>query len=87
MGKYVNVIGGEVIGASFRDKVQALIGGGAKETTGDKFEENLVCVVDNGFFAAAGYAYNESEYEEFSDPDDPRPKRWFTLDDVENIAK
>lgn len=40
-----------------------------------KFQENLVCVVDNGFFAAAGYAYDEKEFECFNS-DDGRDKTW-----------
>ena len=46
----------------------------------------MICVIDNGFFAAAAYAYNESEYEEFKQPDG-RPKQWYTLDNAEEYAK
>ena len=42
----------------------------------DKFVENLVCVVENGMFDAAGYCYSEEEFKEFSNPTDLRPKRW-----------
>jgi len=35
-----------------------------------------VCLVDNGFFTAAGIAFNESERDIFAN-DDGRPKRYY----------
>tara|TARA_R110000772_G_scaffold101997_3_gene202599 strand:+ start:176 stop:436 length:261 start_codon:yes stop_codon:yes gene_type:complete len=86
MGKYVNVINGKHIGTSYEEKIRGLLDNGAVEVFTDEFQENLVCVVDNGFFAAAGYAYCEAEFEMFKEPDGRR-KRWFTLEDVANIAE
>jgi len=40
----------------------------------------LVCVVDNGPFDAAGYAFDDREKEAFSQPDDLRPKRWLVME-------
>lgn len=40
--------------------------------------EGVVCVVDNGPFEAAAYAYSESEVNAFSHPDG-RPKVWLTM--------
>lgn len=37
------------------------------------FKENIVVVVDNGMFEAAGYAYDEREYQYFCE-DDRRSK-------------
>lgn len=82
MGKYVNVIGDIQLGPSYRDKCEGLLKAGAKEVSGNYFKEDLICVVDNGHFAAAGYAYDEDEYEEFN-REDGRPKRWFILDNAE----
>ena len=78
MGYYIDKIHGVFIGTTFDEKCDGLIENGAKETNGMQFEEDLVCVVDNGLFAAAGYAYSEDEYEVFSEPDNRR-KRWFIV--------
>jgi len=42
-------------------------------------KEAFICVVDNGMFEAAGFAYNESEFNEFKRPDG-RPKTWLIID-------
>jgi hypothetical protein len=87
MGLYVNATGNGPIGVTFDEKCSALIEAGAKELTEpDGFVENLVCVVENIFFAAAAYIFSEEEYEDFNDPDDVRPKRWFVWDDVKSFA-
>lgn len=43
-------------------------------------DKALIVVVDNEFFEAAGYAYNEQEFLEFTDPNDPRPKQFVLID-------
>lgn len=78
MGKYINVIDEIQLGSSFEEKCSGLIEGGAAEVSGKNFEEDLVCVVDNGWMAAAGYAYDYEEYSEMRG-EDGRPKRWFIL--------
>ena len=50
-----------------------------------------VCLVDSGPFTAAGIAFSQEKLAEFSDPIDPRPKKWFmvpkeALLDVSNLA-
>jgi hypothetical protein len=82
MGKYINSINGTPIGTSFQQKCANLISNGAEETTNEKFQENLICVVNNGAFAAAGYCYNEREFEAFNQPSDDRLKKWFILKDA-----
>lgn len=42
------------------------------------FIPDLVCIISNGAFDAAGYAYDEREYRDMSDPNDFRLKRWLT---------
>lgn len=87
MGKYVNTSSRGPIGTSFGAKCDNLIADGAKEIKSPKqFQKNLVCVVDNGPFGAAGYAYCESEMRAFQNPGDKRPKRWFIWDKVEEYA-
>ena len=40
----------------------------------------LICVVDNGMFEAAGFCFDESEFEAFTSPTDYRPKTWYIMD-------
>ena len=86
MGKYVNQINGVELGSSFDSKCEKLLEMGATQVTDSKFVDNMICVVDNGFFAAAAYAYSESEYTQFKSPDG-RPKKWFTLENVSEFAQ
>jgi hypothetical protein len=82
MGKYVNGIG-----TSFQEKclnIEFKLGG--VKDSGEVFKENMICVVDNGFFAAAGYAYNEQEWKEFK-YDDGRPRQWYILDNAKELAQ
>ena len=85
MGKYINAVNGKAIGSSFEAKCANLKEAGAVPNSGDEYVPNLICVVDNGPFAAAGYAYSESEYDEFARPDG-RPRKWFTLENAESFA-
>ena len=43
--------------------------------------KGLISVVNNqGMFEAAGYCYNEREFEAFTHPTDTRPKTWLLMD-------
>lgn len=42
--------------------------------------------VDNGAFTACGIGYDARERKAFSTPDDPRPKRYFTVL-IDNLMK
>ena len=86
MGKYINRTSNG-IGLSVLDKVGRLLKDGAVLAEKPvKFQENLVCVVDNGFFEAAGYCYNEREFEEFNDSSDPRMKTWLVYPHAKELA-
>ena len=88
MGKYINETSNGPIGSSFDDKIDALVKAGAdKIQCPTSFIKNLVCVVDNGLFAAAGYCYDEREFNCFSNGTDKRRKQWLTWDDVEKFAE
>ena len=44
-------------------------------------DEAIICVLDNGPFEAAGYAYSEDEFNEFAAPDFgyQRPRTWLIM--------
>ena len=42
----------------------------------------LVIVKDNGLFEAAAYIYNENEFNDFTDLDDPRPTDFVLMDEA-----
>lgn len=86
MGKYINVIEGKHIGTTFTEKANQIIeAGGIKIKEPTEFVPNLVCLVDNGMFAAAAYAFDESEMNAFKHPCG-RFKIWFILEGVELYA-
>ena len=88
MGKYINETSkGKALGASFNEKVQALVADGAEEVHPTEFKPNLICIMDNGPFAAAGYADTEEEFEYFKSSGDHRPKRWFIYSHAEVLAQ
>ena len=41
--------------------------------------ERPVVLLDNGMFKAAGVAYDEREYRDFTRDDDPRPRKVYTV--------
>lgn len=45
-------------------------------------DEAIICVVDNGLFEAAGFAYDKAELESFKRPDHgyQRPRTWLIID-------
>ena len=80
MGRYIHT------GAVVTGKANAIIEQhGAEEISQPKSWSDipegkaLVCVVENGFFDAAAYAYSPDEFIEFTRPDDRRRKRWLLL--------
>ena len=86
MGKYVNETSMGTIGTSAEEKCNAIIADGGIEIDEPKmFLENIVCVVDNYFFGAAAYAYDEDELNLFKRLDN-RIKRWFIYDKVKTFA-
>jgi len=89
MGQYINEIDGKHIGSSFTEKRNSIKN--IKDSveypgTPKIWEENIVCIIDNGPFAAAAYIYNESELVAFSDPNDIRTKAWFNVPNAEQYA-
>lgn len=82
MGKHI-----ENIGVSFDQKISALEEkGGKKIDPPTDWVENLVCVVNNGPFAAAAYAFSASEMNVFLSPDG-RAKQWMLVPEASTLAK
>jgi hypothetical protein len=87
MGKYINLSQNGFLGTSFTQKCESLLEAGAIEINVPKeFVPNLVCGLDNVLFGAAAFIYNEDEFNDFLDPSDDRPKRYFIWDRVEEFA-
>jgi len=85
MGYYINETSrGIQLPAS--GKARVLISDGAVRVA-PEFQPNLICVVDNGLFEAAGYCYSEEEFKVFNDPNDWRPKTWLVHPDAKKLAK
>lgn len=85
MGMYVNVDSkGNALSA--QGKARELISDGATIVSDDKFLDNMICVVENGFFDAAGYAFDEEEFNEFKHPDGRR-KTWLVHPKAKQLAK
>lgn len=88
MGQYINHTPNGPLNA--QNKAADLIKAGAKLllVPPTQFEENLICVVNNGMFEAATYAYNEREFLYFADvTKDIRPRVWLTWDRVKEYAR
>lgn len=86
MRKYINKVGDNLLPAKGKADFLVVHANATEILAPIKFTNNLVCVVDNGPFEAAAYAYSENEMEEFKYPDG-RPKRWLTVPDAENLAQ
>jgi len=81
MGYYINSTKNGPLSA--KGKAAALIAHeGAKIVENPRFtpEVGLVCVVSNGPFEAAAFAYDEVEFDDFNYPADDRPKQWLVMD-------
>lgn len=61
-----------------KGKAKALINDGAVILSTPEFVENLVCVVENAFFDAAGYCFSEHEFDIFKNDQSGRRKTWLT---------
>ena len=83
MGYYINKIGENFLPA--KGKAEMLLENGGTKVDGKNFQENLICVVDNGPFEAAAYCYNQNEYEEFA-RNDGRSKVWLTHPDAATLS-
>lgn len=65
-------------------KAQELISDGAVEVRAE-WQLNLICVAENGYFDAAGYAFSEKEFQVFNTPDH-RNKTWLVHPMAKELA-
>lgn len=84
MGYYVNCVKTE---SGYKElpalgKARELLNHGGIQVSGNEFVPNLICVVHNGAFEAAGYCYCEEEYEHFRDNTGGRQIVWITHPDA-----
>lgn len=82
MGRYINPPENWPYGAGMKREYLRQIG--AQPITLAEARENvdihgIIVWVDNGFFEAAGYAYNRAELDAMTLPRDSRPKQLFTM--------
>lgn len=92
MGKYINVNSkGEPLPA--KGKAQFLVDDGAELLTviPEVWEENLVCVADNGAFEAAAYAFDDKEFRYFlglqRGGEEKRPTIWLRYPHAKQVAR
>lgn len=78
MGFYINQ-NSKGVQLPARGKAKVLLEDGAI-LVAPEFQPNLVCVVSNGPFDAAGYCYNEREFNDWTDPNDRRLKIWLVYE-------
>lgn len=83
MGKYIN----KNLGISYSEKIEGLQKYHNAKIINKPvtFTDNLVCVVDNGRFAAAAYCYDAEEFSRFSEFDG-RQKTWLIVPDANNLV-
>lgn len=88
MGYYINELpNGELLPAKGKaDKLLSTIEGTKEIKTPQQWEEDIVCVVDNGPFEAAAYAFSQNELNVFANPDG-RPKRWLKVPGAKTLAR
>jgi len=74
MGYYIDINSkGEELQPT--NKAKQLVEDGAKIVKAE-FQENLVCVIENEHFDAAGYIFSEKEFGYFNECKDDRRKTW-----------
>ena len=81
MGRYVNPTDGRSKEQWLRDEAEPHDPNRLSVIKDAGFDGDFlaVCLMDNGPFSAAAIIYSLGELEEFSRPDDKRPKSWFLV--------
>lgn len=89
MGMYLNKTSkGQMTSPKASMKLADLINDGAEPIDEPKeWQDNLVCLVDNGSFGAAGYAYDEHEMNVFKKGYGGRSYVWLLYPNAKEFAK
>jgi len=83
MGYYINK-DSKGLPLPAKGKAKALISDGAKMTDAT-YKENLICVVENLLFDAAGYMFSEQEFRYFKETSPP--KIWLVHEKAKELAE
>lgn len=79
MDYYIQVPNKDKVGFLLKNHDAMLLESAVQAREAFKEGFGVVCVVDNGIFKAAAFAFSEEELEVFAKPDD-RPKTWLAMD-------
>lgn len=80
MGYYINTS----TDPSYSGKIKDLKDNHNAIETTPAFKENLVCVVNNGMFAAVAYIFSEAEFNEFNQGS--RQRTWFVVPEAKKLS-
>lgn len=89
MGFYINTINGkEAPRKNKADFILANAYGAQLIDPPTEWQQGLVCVVDNGVFDAAGYAFSPEEMQVFLAPDMgmQRPRQWLLVPEAKALT-
>lgn len=88
MGKYINHTPNGPLKAQHKADDLIKVGAELLFETPKTFEDNLICVVDNGTFEAAAYVQDERDLSDFSDyTTDYRDRVWLKWDKAKEYAR
>lgn len=88
MGLYINAINGKKPPAKGKSDfiIENIPGTIVLSAKPQEWEDGLVCVVDNGPFEAAAYAFDADEMEVFKNTNG-RPSKWLLVPNAKDYAK
>lgn len=88
MGIYINTIKGMALPSRGKaDAILKLVDGSKKISPPLVWEQNLVCVVNNGPFEAAAHAYTIEEMLHFLNHTKGRPVQWLLVPNAHEYAR
>lgn len=85
MGKYINTTTTKQELPALGKAAKLIEDGATLILDKPSFQDNLVCVANNGFFECAAYCHSEDEFKAFVRPDG-RPKIWLIYPHAKDLA-